>query len=316
MIDEQKKNEFKVGIVSITALVLLFAGIILGRGYGVSVNNRIVNFRFKNSGGLQVSAPIMINGVKRGFVSSVENNQGSVLVSGSIDNISDLKKDVNARITILEITGGKKLEINPGISTVSYMIGSEIPGTTPPDIPELVAVFGTVSMDLTMLIKRLDTVMTAGTKVLDDGKAVDQIKKILKNVDELSESLNQLIRENRSGINSSVKDLKYLTGELKGAYNKYEPRLDTLVGNLNSLSYSAKNSIVKVDNAIDKADNLLSDLRDFTANIKSGDNTLHKLMYDKAFAARIDSAISELSGLVLFIKANGVNVNVRLGSRP
>jgi phospholipid/cholesterol/gamma-HCH transport system substrate-binding protein len=233
-----------------------------------------------------------------------------------LDNITDLKKDANARITILEITGGKKLEINPGNSNEKFDISYEMPGETPPDLPELISVFGAVSMDLTMLIRRMDTVLTAGTTLLDNGKAVQQLRRTFQNLDEISASLNSLIHENRSGITSSIKDLKFLTGELKTSYSKYEPRFDTLINNVNSLFSSAKFSITKVDSVLAKADLLLADLHDFTANVKNGNSIIYKLIYDKNFSNRIDSTFNELSNLFDFIKQNGVNVNIRLGTRP
>jgi hypothetical protein len=41
-----------------------------------------------------------------------------------------------------------------------------------------------------------------------------------------------------------------------------------------------------------------------------------KAIYDKEFASRLDSAITNLFNLVDQLKQYGINVNVRLGSNP
>jgi hypothetical protein len=40
------------------------------------------------------------------------------------------------------------------------------------------------------------------------------------------------------------------------------------------------------------------------------------MLYDKQLGARLDSAINDLYDFLLVIKQNGVNVNLRLGTRP
>ena len=123
---DTRSIEIKVGLVSILAVILFIIGITLGRGLYVSVNPVTVKIRFPNSGNIQISAPVFVNGVKRGAVASVRNDNGSVLVTADLDNVREFRRDVSARISILEITGGKKIEIFPGKSPEKYKIGDEI----------------------------------------------------------------------------------------------------------------------------------------------------------------------------------------------
>lgn len=166
--NNQKKNELKVGLVSIAAIILLIIGITLGRGFSVSVSNQTIKFRFPNSGGIQLTSPVVINGVKRGSVSYIKNDKGSVLIEASIDDISDLHDDATAKITILEITGGKKIEINPGNASKNFDINKEIPGVTAADLSDLVTLGGEMVYDMKFLLKKLDTVSTTLTRMLRD----------------------------------------------------------------------------------------------------------------------------------------------------
>ena len=104
-----KSKEIKVGIVTFVAILLFIVGMTLGRGYRISVDPTELNIRFPNSGGISPSAPVLINGVERGSVNSINPDNGSVLIKISLDDISDLNSDASARISMLEITVGKKI---------------------------------------------------------------------------------------------------------------------------------------------------------------------------------------------------------------
>src|ERR1043165_4308116 len=107
----QRSTEVKVGIVSILAVALLIAGIMLGKGLGVGASH-VLTFRFPSSGGIDIGAPVTVNGVRRGTVTSVENANGAVVLKANVSNIDDLHADASAVISMLEITGGKKIEVS------------------------------------------------------------------------------------------------------------------------------------------------------------------------------------------------------------
>ncbi|MFW5701927.1 MAG: MlaD family protein, partial [Bacteroidota bacterium] len=110
---EQRKTEIKVGIVSILSLALLILGITLGKDFSVGVSQITITMEFPRSGGIAPSAPVVVNGVKRGAVSQVRNHNGNVRITAEIDDISDFRTDAAAMITTMEITGGKKIDISP-----------------------------------------------------------------------------------------------------------------------------------------------------------------------------------------------------------
>ncbi|MFP4370333.1 MAG: MlaD family protein, partial [Candidatus Kapaibacterium sp.] len=154
----ERSREIKVGIVTLLAIILLVGGISVGKNLSVSVSDNMLIMKFPNSGGIQPSAPVVVNGVKLGTVSSVENLKDSVLIKAEMKTLNELRKDASARITILEITGGKKIEIHPGHSDDQLSKNDTIRGSTPPDIAELVALVGEVSGDAIKLLRRIDTV--------------------------------------------------------------------------------------------------------------------------------------------------------------
>lgn len=314
--NNQRSKEITVGIISIVALALLVLGITLGKGISVRTSSVELKLRFPNSGGIQEGAPVVVNGVKRGYVNSVKNDNGSVIINATLDKIGDLKSDVRARISILEITGGKKIEIFPGTSNEQYSVNNEIPGETPPDIAELVALVGEVSGDAITLIRRVDTAMGEITGLLADGKVMADVRTTADNAAEITQNLNSFVKNNYSKLEKTVNNLETLTAQLKSAVDRYDPqigmiltKIDGTLGDLKKLSNSA-------DTALTNINGVVRDVSSITGEIKNGNGLVSRLIYDKEMASRLDSTLTELGAVMTMIRQYGVNVNVRLGSNP
>jgi phospholipid/cholesterol/gamma-HCH transport system substrate-binding protein len=312
----QRKTEIKVGIVTIIALLLFSVGMTLVRGCNVTASPQYINIRFPNSGGIQLANPVVVNGVKRGKVTSVKNDNGSVLVEVSIDDINDIYSDASALITILEITGGKKIEINPGLSGKVFDPNTEMPGETSADIASLFILVGDMSNDLVDIVRRLDTLTEKFSFIINTEGFTENVANIVKNTDEMIENANSLLKQNLSNINVIIDDIRSLVSNMNEDYTRYEPRLDTLINNLNVAVNSANRMMIRIDTSITSANNILSDVDSITSEIRNGQGTVSKLIYDKAFAAQLDSTVANLNELIDLIRQFGINVNVRLGTRP
>ncbi len=312
----KKTTEIKVGIVSLLAIAIFIIGITLGKGVNVSVDKKTLRFRFDNSGGITEGSPVVINGVKRGQVESVENQEGSVLILVEMNDISDIKTDASAKITILEITGGKKIELNPGGSAQLFNPKNEIPGRATPDIGDLVATLGEVSGNAISLVRNLDTLALGVNKMMDNGRLAEDLTTIAQNTAELTTNMNVLLKDNYIMLDKTIKNLNSLVADIKKTYNKNEPNIDKLFVQLDTALSNANSLLSKIDKTMENADLALSDVKDITSEIKQGSGLANKLIYDKSIAQSLDSALNSLNILVNKINEHGVNVNVRLGTRP
>ncbi len=312
----QRRTEIKVGLVTLAALLILIIGISLARGCSVSINQRTVKFRFDRSGGLQVSNPIVVNGVHRGIVNIVKNDAGSVYIEGTIDFSDDVFDDASAKISILEITGGKKIELNPGRSGKKFDFEKEIPGKNSADIGDLVAFVGDLSTDAVILVHRMDTLMAKFNELLVDKKLGEKLNNIATNADIMLTDAKSMLAINKENINITLKNVRILTESLGKDYKKYEPRLDTLLTNLTQTLNEAKKTIVKADTSLTSINSILADAKNITNEIITGRGTLSRLIYDPNLSAKMDSTITQLAILVKQIQDYGVNVNLRLGTRP
>jgi phospholipid/cholesterol/gamma-HCH transport system substrate-binding protein len=307
-----KSKEIKVGLVTIVAIVLLIIGITIGNEFSMSVDVVQITMRFPNSGGIEQTSPVFVNGVKRGKVTNVIPDGGSVLITADIDKINDFREDVTARLGILEITGGKKIEIFPGMSQNEFKKGTVINGITNPDIGDMIALVGDMSVDAKLLLKRLDTIATAASVLINNKK----IENTLDNTNQMVESLNLFVNKNIGNLELAVTNLKIVATELKMAIDKYEPKADNLVNKLDMTLDDTRKLLKNTDGAIANANSLINELSDFSKDIKKSDGVVGKLVYDKNFANRLDSTFTNLHDFLLMIKEHGININARLGTRP
>ena len=308
--------EIKVGIVTVISIILLIVGLSLGRGCSVTPNTQTVKFRFTNSSGIQESAPVFINGVKHGSVLTVENDNGSVLITAKIDAASLVKEDANAKISMLEITGGKKIEIFPGKSSKVFDFNKEIPGLAGADMAEMLNIVGDIGGDAKNLVRRLDSVAQAASAILNDKNFIAQLKSTVNNADRASNDLKNLLENNMNSLQTIISNMKSITVDLKTIIKKDDPKIDSLLLKFDVILADTKSTAGNANKAISNADSLVLVFKSIADNIKSNDGLVNKFIYDKEFAKRIDSTMQNLQLLINQISQYGINANVRLGGRP
>jgi phospholipid/cholesterol/gamma-HCH transport system substrate-binding protein len=311
-----KKKELIVGLVALAGIVMLIVGVMLGESFSLSGHQKSIQFMFPSSGGIKPSSPLVVNGVGRGSVTNIENKNDSVLVTALIDGIDDIYTDATARISILEITGGKKLEIFPGVSSQPISENHIIRGKTAADLGDLIADVGEVSVDLKRIVRGLDTLIVNANGVLGDTVLMNDLRVTITNASEAMVRVNNMVALNEGAINSSIANLSELSRELNSAVKEQKPNIERIIADMKQVSEKAVTLIDKVDNSWDDVSKIATDVRKIIEDIQSNESLLNKLLYDKKLAQRLDSVMYNLGSFVEKIDQHGINVNVRLGTRP
>jgi phospholipid/cholesterol/gamma-HCH transport system substrate-binding protein len=313
--EDSRRTEIIVGLVSLVGLALLIVGILLGKSVSISSSLKTVKVRLATSGGIEASSPVVVNGVKRGQVVSVLTNNGSVLVGVQLDDVSDLHSDAHALVSILEITGGKKLEIFPGTATGSFDLNREMPGRTAADIGGLVTLVGDVSGDLVVLLRRLDTISAAVTTVMADGTVANNLKSMSADGAILVRDARLWMEENRGDLAASVKDLKGALADLRRAVSNNEPKLTAVLDKLDARLNELQGTLAKGDRTFVKVDSLINSFQGVLADVKTNRSFANAILYDTTFRNQMDTLSFKFGRFVDEARANGVNVNVGIGRK-
>jgi phospholipid/cholesterol/gamma-HCH transport system substrate-binding protein len=311
-----RSKEIKVGIVTLASVLLLIAGITIGKGLAAGVARNTVQFRFPSSGGIEIGSPLFINGVKRGAVVSVRNDNGAVQISAGIDDFSDLHADASARIMMLELTGGKKIELNPGTAKAAFDPSKEIQGNLSADATELIALVGELGGDARTIVRRLDSLLTQANALLGDGQVVAKLRNTVNNADQMIYSLNTFVQGNKDDLRSLVQELNGLATDARKAVNVNEPRVRSLITRLDSLAGAGQHLLARVDTAVAGANGMVGDIRGMVKDIQTNQSVVSRLLYDKSLSVKLDSTVHILNDFLFKVHEHGLNTNVRLGTRP
>ena len=285
----------------------------LGKGVSFDPNRKQIMIRAESSGGVENGSPIVVNGVKRGQVTGVVNQNGTVLISAEIDDVSDLHGDATARVMILEITGGKKIEIIPGTSSVPFDAGKEIPGIISADLSQLVATLGDVSGNAVNIVRRLDTLSGSLTDLTRDGQLVSDVRTITSEGAVFVKDLRTWFAANKDPLGQSIRDLRAISSQLRSSIEKNEPKVSRLVDRLDATLTSIDGTLGRADKALTNADSLIRRVDSVLIEVRTNKSLLNTLIYDEKFADRFDSTLYWIRAILQDARNKGVNVNVGLG---
>jgi phospholipid/cholesterol/gamma-HCH transport system substrate-binding protein len=315
--DKNQKNEIKVGIVSIIGLAILISVIIFAKGFSFSEKTTPVLFIFDNSAGITNGSPVVVNGVKRGIVEKIWTKNRQVFIQTNLNDISDLRSDVSAVITMLELMGGKKIEIFQGNSDEIYNPENPIYGESSTDLPTILRKVGDVTDNLTSIAGKLDTLLISTNSIISDKKFIGKLQEIVTNTALATNELNEILNKNDKNIELSVENVAQISSDLQLLLSENKSQIDKIVDNLEVSSDELNNILAKADTTFLSANKLITNLNEIVENVKSDNGgAISKLIYDEEFAKKLDTLVESFDGLAKQILEYGINTNVKLGHEP
>ncbi len=291
----KKKNnlELKVGAFSLVAIIILTLGSLWGRDVRIGGGSIRLEFLFPQSGGLIVGDPVTVNGVKKGRVTHVGLDGRFVKIAVQIDSDVELYADLKARIEMLDLMGGNKLEIFPG--------ASEIPLSPErmraPFFGDAVAGMGTLLAEAVQLKTEVDSVVMGLQSTLDQlvllldtEKVVRPLHGSIANLEALTGRLRVLMDENAGHLDQSMKDIAYLSGSMR---NFLESRKDTLDQAVKTLLQTTA-----------RLDTFSLALRTIGEQFDKKEGTVARLIYSDETYDRLLRTIDSVDSLAVDIRRN------------
>ena len=111
----ERKAEIKVGITTIISLIIFIWIMGWSKNLIRTSSDVEINIIFDNVSGLELDDDVTIRGLRKGFVKDIILDRNIIIVKISIDQNVDLRKDAVFWLATVDLMGGKKIEIIPGI---------------------------------------------------------------------------------------------------------------------------------------------------------------------------------------------------------
>ena len=285
-----KSPEIKVGAFVVLGLLILFFGIIWAKGYSFSSNKYKVDIVFKNASGLGEGDPVTVNGVRRGKVSRIVLMKNQVLVEIYLNKDVVLYQDAKASIQMLELMGGKRVEIDPGSKEPPLdlkHLKSPLMGEYTASIPELIGLVGNLAVQTNEMLQGLKKTFD---NTLGDTSLQVALRQSVMNIQRMSQKLSVFVDKNTNQLQASLNYLNSSTRNLNSLVAAHKTDIDTTLSQLKEFSL--------------ELNQFTSSLKEISDQIKNRRGTLAKLIYDEEMYRKFSNSANNLDSLSTQLRDN------------
>ncbi len=299
---DQRKTEIKIGITVIVALVALIWIFGWAKNYKIYAGQKKIDIEFETASGLEKGDPVMVNGVRKGFVDEIVSQGNNAIIKIVLDPDVTIKEDALIAISMLDLMGGKKVEIKPGVSAKEVDYSKLQKGVFYADIPAVMAMLGSVQNDLVNIIKDIQVTLGSMNKFLTDKEFTEQIKTSIQNLTEVSKKLNVMIDENRSNFKQLTKNATELTSEATQFIKENKDNIHSTIEETKLVIQNSNELVTKISSLLDET--------------KEKKNNVGKILYDESLINELKTSlenVKELTRILLDqLKNEGINVDANI----
>lgn len=303
-------TDIKVGITVLAGILILLFGIGWAKGWKFGHEYTLLA-SFTNAGGTLPGDPVYIAGIKRGRIAAVTQRANDILIEMILDEEIPLHKNASASVMMLELMGGKKIEIDPGSTGVLDPKLDTLPGRTTGDLATLVATVSDLSDDLASIAHRSDTLLGSLNEILGDERirkgvptTIDEARATLADISRAMQSVNSIIDANKGSIKNIARQTDELTAKLNTTVDELGP-------NARMTLDSVRTFLTQTRSLISKAEGFVTEINSLVVESREKKGLLYKLTADERFSRRIDSLLVELDKFVRQVRHQGLDANVR-----
>jgi phospholipid/cholesterol/gamma-HCH transport system substrate-binding protein len=299
---DQRKTEIKVGLTVLVAILIFLW--IFGWAKNISIRSteNTIKVSFKNVAGLEIGDPVTVNGLRKGYVNEMKVLPNEVIVEISLDNDVQLKEDAKFSISMLDLMGGKKIEIFPGESNTALNLNKIHNGVFLSDIPAVMSLLGSVQDDLVTVLKDVKITLSSVNGYLTDESLSSDIKQSLKNLNQLTSEMNEVLKQNKDNLKLLTENAVALTDKTNNLVKNNEQNITELLKNLNEV--------------VIKSDKLINDITQLTNETMKQKNNIGKLLYDEEMMHDIKATLKQVNELTSILieqlKGKGINVDANI----
>ncbi|MDI5888398.1 MlaD family protein [Flavobacterium yafengii] len=281
-------REIKTAILVIASILLFIWGYSFLKGRDLFTNYKTFYVEYKSVEGLATSAPVTLNGLVIGKVSSItiDENTGVLLVELQLKTDFPISKSSTASIYEPGFIGGKQIAIIPNFDDKTLAVdGQKLQGGVKLGLTDKVGdQLAPLQEKLEKLLGSTEKLISGLNNVLDEKGQQDlkltlaELSKTIEQFHKASLSVNTLLDANKTQINGVVTNFNKISGnfsKISDSLNKAD--LGKTVKNLNV-------TLARVDGIM--------------TGLESGKGSMGKLLNDEAFYQNIKSSTKELELLL------------------
>lgn len=308
------RNEVKIGILGAVTIVLLFWGYNFLQGKNVFSTDIVVNANFKSVDGLNIAAPVTINGYKVGAVTNIKPSEdySEVIVELNIRSGTKIPNNAVAVLVQPSLMGGKEISLKfTGRCTDNCIAsGATLRGSVSGMMESILEVANPY-------MGKIDTILGAISQLsVDENKNLkntfNELQGVVTNVRVLTDLVNNLLVSSSVNISASLANLKAITGNIKDNNDEITGMLQNLNAitkqvedaNVKATIEAAQNAINEIASLVDRLDGTLGKANGVIDNVgnivdfENQEGIMATLFNDSRFKGDIEEALENINLLV------------------
>lgn len=287
-------KEFIIGICVIVALVVLFFGIDFLKGINLFKPANFYIAEYSNVAGLEVAAPVNIDGYKVGQVREINfdyENPGKIEVVLALDRKLRIPEDTKAIIGS-SLLGGSFIDLQVGHSKNFIDVGGHIATDAKPDL--MASVSNELLPSVAAVIPKVDTLLY-NLNILTGNPALSTS---ISRLDGISSNL----LATTSSLNGTMTSVQSNVPAIMGSARRITYNIDTITAGLGALSYQLKT--LPLQTTMGNVEQVTANLQKFSEQLNNPNSTLGMLMNDPELYNRLNQISADVDSLIVDLQRN------------
>ena len=292
--DLKFSKEIKAVLIILSGIFLFLLGYNFLNSTSLFKKENTLFALYENVEGLQVGTKVTVNGLSVGKVADIDFLPGTnkILVSFTIRNDVVFSKNSVAELYEAGLIGGKSIAIHPVYdNSIKFKSGDTLKSSVKPGLTDVVnQQIAPLKQKLEKVLSNADSLFSGVNNVLNTGgknnlsTTLENLSSAVKNSDEFISRLNSISKNQNKNINRTIENLSMITESL------------------NKISDSLSKSSLK--QTIYNFEKLSSNFNQVLLEIKNGNGTINKLIYQDSLYQNLKNSSKAIEILLKDLKSN------------
>ncbi|HYM19853.1 MAG TPA: MlaD family protein [Candidatus Kapabacteria bacterium] len=303
---QRSNSDLKVGLTVLIGIAVLVIGIGWAKSWRFDRSKSQLVATFSSVSGLEKGDPVYIRGLKQGVVDNIiETTNGPIVVTMELYEPVQLHHDASASVAMLELMGGKKIDVLAGSSGSFDPAKDTITGSANGDLSSIVSFANSLTGTVQQLALRVDTLLSSINDMFGNGALRSKAYATLDNASAAVGELRSVLRQNRTALTETLTNINLLAKSATSTLSDLRP-------NVNATLDSVRRFVTRSQVTLGRADSLLVSIGGIITEARENKSVLYKLTSDKQFSHEIDSTLRSVKMLIDQISSQGADVNLHL----